>query len=45
LGFIQGAINFGLNGQYAIWAATILDIHTPILLVAKPGTEKDRWKD
>jgi len=41
LGFIQGAINFGLNGQYAIWAATMLDIHAPILLVAKPDTEKE----
>ncbi len=41
LGFIQGSINFGLNGQYAIWAATMLDIHTPILLVAKPGTEQE----
>lgn len=38
-GFIPGAINFGLNGQYAIWAATLLDIAQPVLIVAEPGKE------
>jgi glyoxylase-like metal-dependent hydrolase (beta-lactamase superfamily II)/rhodanese-related sulfurtransferase len=41
LGFITGSINFGLNGQYAIWAATILDIAAPIVLVAEPGKEQE----
>jgi glyoxylase-like metal-dependent hydrolase (beta-lactamase superfamily II)/rhodanese-related sulfurtransferase len=41
LGFIPGAINFGLNGQYAIWAATILDLNQPLLIVCKPGTEEE----
>jgi hydroxyacylglutathione hydrolase len=41
LGFITGSLNFGLNGQYAIWAATILDIATPIVLVAEPGKEQE----
>lgn len=41
LGFITGSLNFGLNGQYAIWAATILDITTPIVLVAEPGKEQE----
>jgi glyoxylase-like metal-dependent hydrolase (beta-lactamase superfamily II)/rhodanese-related sulfurtransferase len=40
-GFIPGSLNFGLNGQYAIWAATILDLQTKIILVCKPGTEKE----
>ncbi len=40
-GFIPGSLNLGLNGQYAIWAATILDIQTRIILVCKPGTEKE----
>lgn len=41
LGFIPKSFNFGLNGQYAIWAATLLDIHAPIIVVAKPGTEQE----
>ncbi len=40
-GFIPGALNFGLNGQYAIWAATLLDITQPILIVADSGKEKE----
>jgi glyoxylase-like metal-dependent hydrolase (beta-lactamase superfamily II) len=41
LGFVPGALNFGLNGQYAIWAATILDISTPIVIVAEPSKEQE----
>lgn len=41
LGFVPGALNFGLNGQYAIWAATILDISTPIVLVTDAGKEQE----
>lgn len=41
LGCIPKSLNFGLNGQYAIWAATLLDIHQPIIIVAKPDTEKE----
>jgi hydroxyacylglutathione hydrolase len=40
-GFIPKALNFGLNGQYAIWAATLLDITQPVLIVAEPGKEKE----
>lgn len=40
-GFIPGAINFGLNGQYAIWAATILDINQPLIIVAEPAKETE----
>lgn len=41
LGFIPGSLNFGLNGQYAIWAANILPLSTKIVLVCKPGTEEE----
>jgi hydroxyacylglutathione hydrolase len=41
LGFIPKAINFGLNGQYAIWAATLLDITSPVLIIADEGKEKE----
>lgn len=40
-GFIPGTINFGLNGQYAIWAATLLDISQPVLIIADEGKEKE----
>lgn len=40
-GFIPGAINIGLNGQFAIWAATMLDYHTPLVLVVSEGKEKE----
>lgn len=39
LGFVPGSLNFGLNGQYAIWAATLLDLKQPLLLICQPGTE------
>lgn len=40
-GFIPGAVNIGLNGQFAIWAATVLDYTTPLVLVASEGKEKE----
>jgi hydroxyacylglutathione hydrolase len=40
-GFIKGAVNVGLNGQFAILAASVLDIHQPLIIVAEPGTEKE----
>jgi glyoxylase-like metal-dependent hydrolase (beta-lactamase superfamily II)/rhodanese-related sulfurtransferase len=41
LGFVPNALNFGLNGQYAIWAATLLDISQPVLIIAESGKEKE----
>ncbi|GAB1448097.1 MBL fold metallo-hydrolase [Bacteroidota bacterium] len=41
IGFVPGSINIGLNGQFAIWAATLLDLQSEIVLVCKPGTEKE----
>lgn len=40
-GFITGSFNFGLNGKYAIWAATLLDIFQPVLIIANEEKEKE----
>ena len=34
---IKGSINIGLDGQFAIWAATLLPLDTSIVLVVTPG--------
>jgi glyoxylase-like metal-dependent hydrolase (beta-lactamase superfamily II)/rhodanese-related sulfurtransferase len=38
---LDGAINIGLNGQYATWAGILLDRARPILIVAAPGRERE----
>jgi hydroxyacylglutathione hydrolase len=40
-GFIPKAMNIGLDGQYAIWAATLIDLKTPIVLVCEKGKEQE----
>lgn len=40
LGFIPKSINIGLDGQFAIWAATLLDIKSPVALVCNAGDEE-----
>ncbi len=40
-GFIPDSINIGLNGQYAIWAGTLLPIHEPLVLVCPEGKEEE----
>jgi hydroxyacylglutathione hydrolase len=40
-GFIEGSINIGLNGTFAVWAGSLLDIKKPILLVTEPGKEHE----
>jgi len=40
-GFVPGSINIGLNGQYAVWVGTLLDIHKPIVLVTTVGKEQE----
>lgn len=39
--FIKGAINIGLDGQFAIWVGTLIDFNHPLLLVADSGNEKE----
>ncbi len=40
-GFIKGSINIGLNGMFAIWVGTIIDIKTPVVVVADIGKEEE----
>lgn len=40
-GYIPGAMNIGLNGQYAIWAGTLLDYAVPVVLITDPGKEQE----
>ncbi len=40
-GFIPGSLNIGLNGQYAVWVGTLLDIRKPLILVTDPGKEEE----
>jgi hydroxyacylglutathione hydrolase len=36
---LRGALNVGLNGQYATWAGTVIDPRRPVVIIANPGTE------
>ncbi|MBL6447005.1 MBL fold metallo-hydrolase [Fulvivirga sp. 29W222] len=40
-GFINGAVNIGLNGQYAVWVGTLININQPLVLIVEPGMEND----
>jgi glyoxylase-like metal-dependent hydrolase (beta-lactamase superfamily II)/rhodanese-related sulfurtransferase len=40
-GFIAGSLNIGLNGQFAVWVGTLIDIHKPIVLVTDSGKEEE----
>ena len=40
-GFISGSINIGLNGQFAVWVGTLINIKKPIVLVSDEGTERE----
>lgn len=33
-GHVPGAINIGLNGQFAMWAGSLIPLNTPIVIVA-----------
>jgi hydroxyacylglutathione hydrolase len=37
--YVAGSINIGLNGQFAVWVGTLIDISKPIVLVTEPGKE------
>ncbi len=41
IGFVPGSINIGLDGRFAEWVGTLLDINKPVLLVTDPGMEKE----
>ncbi|MBS1486219.1 MAG: MBL fold metallo-hydrolase [Bacteroidetes bacterium] len=40
-GFITGSINIGLNGQFAVWVGTLIDINQPVVLVTDEGSEHE----
>lgn len=40
-GFIHGSINIGLNGQFAVWVGTLIDINKKLILVTEPGKEAE----
>jgi len=41
IGFVKGAINIGLNGRFAEWVGTLIDINQPLLLVTEIGKEEE----
>jgi hydroxyacylglutathione hydrolase len=38
---IAGSVQIGTNGQFAIWAATLLNYQTPLVVIAEPGGENE----
>jgi hydroxyacylglutathione hydrolase len=40
-GYIPSSLNIGLNGQYAVWVGTLIDIKQPLVLVAENGKEEE----
>lgn len=40
-GFVPGSLNIGLEGQYAVWVGTLLNINQAIVLVTEPGKQEE----
>lgn len=40
-GFVPGSVNIGLNGQFAVWVGTLIDISHRLVLVTEPGKERE----
>ncbi len=40
-GFIKGSINIGLDGTFAVWVGTIVNINQPLILVTDAGKEQE----
>lgn len=40
-GFIPGSMFIGLDGSYAVWVGTLIDINTKLVIVSAPGKEKE----
>ncbi|MBL0103248.1 MAG: MBL fold metallo-hydrolase [Bacteroidetes bacterium] len=40
-GFVPGSINIGLNGMFAIWVGTVIDITKQLIIVSDPGKEEE----
>lgn len=39
--FIPGSVFIGLDGTFAVWVGTLLDITVPLVVVAAPGKERE----
>jgi hydroxyacylglutathione hydrolase len=40
-GFVPGSLFIGLDGTYAVWVGTLVDINTPLVVVAQDGRERE----
>jgi glyoxylase-like metal-dependent hydrolase (beta-lactamase superfamily II)/rhodanese-related sulfurtransferase len=40
-GFIKGSMQIGLNGTYAVWIGTLIDINLPLVIVSEEGKEHE----
>ncbi|HEY3402483.1 MAG TPA: rhodanese-like domain-containing protein [Ohtaekwangia sp.] len=40
-GFVPGSINIGLNGQFAVWVGTLIDIRKKLVLIVDEGKESE----
>ena len=40
-GFIPGSLNIGLNGDFAVWAGSLIDPDRDLLLVCAPGRQAE----
>jgi len=40
-GYIMGSINIGLEGMFAIWVGTVMDIKSRLVLVCEKGREEE----
>ncbi|MGC3947474.1 MAG: MBL fold metallo-hydrolase [Chryseolinea sp.] len=40
-GFVPGSVNIGLNGQFAVWVGTLIEISDRLVLVTDPGKESE----
>ena len=40
-GFIPESLNIGLNGQFAVWVGTLINIQQPLILIADEGKEHE----
>jgi hydroxyacylglutathione hydrolase len=38
---IRYSVNIGLDGQYAVWVGSLLDINQPLVLITEPDTEEE----
>jgi len=40
-GFVKGSINIGLNGRFAEWVGTLININQPLLIITESGKEEE----